>query len=78
MPLLKRVEHTYGVDPYVMLGLWGMETAYGDLITNPKHMRPVTPALAALAGNPGAVPIGSRNCSTRWSSWSADGPIRRI
>ena len=49
MPLLKRVEHTYGVDPYVMLGLWGMETAYGDLITNPKHMRPVTPALAALA-----------------------------
>jgi lytic murein transglycosylase len=49
MPLLKRVEHTYGVDPYVMLGLWGMETAYGDLITNPKHMRPVIPALAALA-----------------------------
>jgi lytic murein transglycosylase len=49
MPLLKRVEHTYGVDLYVMLGLWGMETAYGDLITNPKHMRPVIPALAALA-----------------------------
>ena len=49
MPLLKRVEHSYGVDPYVMLGLWGMETAYGDLITNPKHMRPVLPALAALA-----------------------------
>jgi membrane-bound lytic murein transglycosylase B len=49
MPLLKRVEHTYGVDPYVMLGLWGMETAYGDLVTNPKHMRPVLPALAALA-----------------------------
>jgi len=49
MPLLQRVEHTYGVDPYVMLGLWGMETAYGDLVTNPKHMRPVLPALAALA-----------------------------
>ncbi len=49
MPLLKRVEHTYGVDPYVMLGLWGMETAFGDLVTNPKHMRPVIPALAALA-----------------------------
>jgi lytic murein transglycosylase len=49
MPLLKRVEHTYGLDSYVMLGLWGMETAYGDLITNPKHMRPVLPALAALA-----------------------------
>ncbi len=49
MPLLKRVEHAYGVDPYIMLGLWGMETAFGDLVTNPKHMRPVIPALAALA-----------------------------
>jgi lytic murein transglycosylase len=49
MPVLQRVEKAYGVDPYVMLGLWGMETAYGDLVTNPKHMRPVFPALAALA-----------------------------
>ncbi len=49
MPLLKRVEGAYGVDPYIMLGLWGMETAFGDLVTNPKHMRPIFPALAALA-----------------------------
>jgi membrane-bound lytic murein transglycosylase B len=47
--LLERIEKTYGVDRYTMLGLWGMESAYGDVIDNPKHMRPVLPALAALA-----------------------------
>ena len=36
-------------DRYTMLGLWGMESAFGDLVTNPKHMRPIFPALAALA-----------------------------
>lgn len=48
-PLLERIESTYGVDRYVMLGLWGMESAFGDVVENPKHMRPVLPALAALA-----------------------------
>jgi membrane-bound lytic murein transglycosylase B len=47
--LLERVEKEYGVDRYTMLGLWGMESAFGDLVTNPKHMRPIFPALAALA-----------------------------
>jgi membrane-bound lytic murein transglycosylase B len=47
--VLERVEHAYGVDRSIMLGLWGMETAFGDLVVNPKHMRPVFPALAALA-----------------------------
>ena len=47
--LLERIERTYGVDRFTMLGLWGMELAYGDVIDNPKHMRPVIPALAALA-----------------------------
>jgi membrane-bound lytic murein transglycosylase B len=47
--LLEKIERTYGVDRYIMLGLWGMESAYGDVIDNPKHMRPVLPALAALA-----------------------------
>ncbi len=52
-PLLERIERTYGVDRYVMLGLWGMESAFGDVVTNPKHMRPIIPALAALAwGDP--------------------------
>jgi len=48
-PLLARIEKEYGVDRYVMLGLWGMESAFGDVIANPKHMKPVFPALAALA-----------------------------
>jgi lytic murein transglycosylase len=47
--LLERVEREYGVDRYIMLALWGMESAFGDVVINPKHMRPVLPALAALA-----------------------------
>src|SRR5262249_33478286 len=47
--LLERVEREYAVDRYAMLGLWGMESAFGDVVVNPKHMRPVLPALAALA-----------------------------
>jgi lytic murein transglycosylase len=47
--LLTRVEHAYGVDRYLMLALWGIESAFGDVVVNPKHMRPVLPALAALA-----------------------------
>jgi len=48
-PLLERIERAYGISPSIMLGLWGMESAFGDVVENPKHMRPVLPALAALA-----------------------------
>ncbi len=47
--LLARIEKDFGVDRYVMLGLWGMESSFGDVIVNRKYMRPVIPALAALA-----------------------------
>ncbi|MFV0369620.1 MAG: lytic murein transglycosylase [Hyphomicrobiaceae bacterium] len=47
--LLRRIERDYGVDSSTMLGLWGMESAFGEVVLNPKHMRPVIPALAALA-----------------------------
>jgi lytic murein transglycosylase len=47
--LLARIEKDYGVDRYLMLGLWGMESSFGDVIVNRKYMRPVIPALAALA-----------------------------
>jgi len=47
--LLARIEGDYGVDRFIMLALWGIESSYGDVITNPKYMRPVIPALAALA-----------------------------
>ena len=47
--LLARLEKDYGVDRYTLLGLWGIESSFGDVIVNPKYMRPVIPALAALA-----------------------------
>jgi lytic murein transglycosylase len=47
--LLSRIERDYGVDRHIMLALWGIESSYGDVIDNPKYMRPVIPALAALA-----------------------------
>jgi lytic murein transglycosylase len=47
--LLERLEHDYGVDRNILLALWGIESSYGDVIDNPKYMRPVLPALAALA-----------------------------
>ena len=39
----------YGVDRYILLALWGVESAYGDPIVQQNYMRPVFPALAALA-----------------------------
>jgi len=48
-PLLDRIERDYGVDRHIMLSLWGNESSYGDVVDNPKYMRPVIPALAALA-----------------------------
>ena len=47
--LLARIEKDYGVAPSVMMGLWGIESAYGDPLVQKNHMRPVIPALAALA-----------------------------
>lgn len=48
-PLLSRIEHDVGVDRGVMLGLWGVESAYGDPTVQRNAMRPVFPSLAALA-----------------------------
>ena len=48
-PLLARLEQDYGVDRYILLALWGIESAYGDPLVQQNHMRPVLPALAALA-----------------------------
>jgi membrane-bound lytic murein transglycosylase B len=48
-PLLSRIERDYGVDRAIMLGLWGVESAYGDPDVQKNHMRPVIPALATLA-----------------------------
>jgi len=47
--LLARIEKDVGVDRMILLSLWGIESAYGDPIVQKNHMRPVIPALAALA-----------------------------
>ena len=47
--LLSRIEHEHGVDRYILLALWGVESAYGDPMVQKNYMRPVFPALAALA-----------------------------
>jgi membrane-bound lytic murein transglycosylase B len=47
--LLARIEKDYGVDRYLLLALWGVESAYGDPQVQQNHMRPIFPALAALA-----------------------------
>ena len=60
--LLDRIEQDYGVDRYILLALWGVEFGYGDVVANPKYMRPVIPALAASPGASRAgAPTGSRS-----------------
>jgi peptidoglycan lytic transglycosylase B len=47
--LFSRIEQDFGVERSVMLGVWGVESAYGDPDVQRNHMRPIFPALAALA-----------------------------
>jgi lytic murein transglycosylase len=47
--LLEKIEQKYGVDRYILVALWGVESAYGDPMVQRQYMRPVFPALAALA-----------------------------
>jgi membrane-bound lytic murein transglycosylase B len=49
--LFARIEQDYGVERGTLLALWGVESAYGDPLVQQNHMRPVFPALAALAWN---------------------------
>src|SRR6266576_6339034 len=48
-PLLARIEKDFGVERGVILGLWGIESTFGDPIVQQNYMRPVIPSLAALA-----------------------------
>ena len=64
--LLERIEGDFGVQRSVILGLWGIESAYGDPIVHRNHSRPVIPALARSPGARHAVAsIGSASFSTR-------------
>ena len=48
-PLLSRIEKDFGVEPAFMLGVWGIESAFGDPIVAKNHLHPVIPSLATLA-----------------------------
>jgi membrane-bound lytic murein transglycosylase B len=48
-PLLARIEKDFGVEPSFMLGVWGIESAFGDPVVEKNHMRPIVPSLATLA-----------------------------
>src|SRR5947207_2020250 len=48
-PLLARIEKDFGVERGVILGLWGIESTFGDPIVQQNRARPVFPSLAALA-----------------------------
>jgi len=48
-PLFDRIEQDFGVEPAFMLGVWGIESAFGDPVVAKNHMRPVIPSLATLA-----------------------------
>jgi lytic murein transglycosylase len=47
--LFDRIEKTYGIDPTILAAVWGMESSYGELVDNPKYMKPVLTSLATLA-----------------------------
>ena len=48
-PLFARIERDFGVERSIMLGVWGIESTFGDPIVQKSHMRPVIPSLATLA-----------------------------
>ncbi len=47
--LVARIEKDTGVSRAILVSLWGIESAYGDPDVHKNHMRPIFPALAALA-----------------------------
>jgi membrane-bound lytic murein transglycosylase B len=47
--LLARIERDFGVEASFMLGVWGIESAFGDPLVEKNHMRPVIASLATLA-----------------------------
>jgi membrane-bound lytic murein transglycosylase B len=48
-PLFSRIEQDFGVERAFMLGVWGIESAFGDPVVEKNHMRPIIPSLATLA-----------------------------
>ena len=47
--LFAAIGQTYGVDPYVLGAIWGMETDYGAVLSNDGLIRPIVRSLATVA-----------------------------
>ena len=46
--LLTATGQKYGVDPYLLSSIWGIETNYGRVLADPQYIRPIIPSLATL------------------------------
>jgi len=46
--LFTAVGQAYGVDPYILAAIWGMETDYGAVLGNDSLIRPIVRSLATL------------------------------
>ncbi|WP_108398003.1 lytic murein transglycosylase [Devosia submarina] len=46
--LFASIGQSYGVDPYVLGAIWGMETDYGSVLGDSKLIRPIVRSLATL------------------------------
>jgi membrane-bound lytic murein transglycosylase B len=46
--LFAAVGKRFGVDPYLLGAIWGIETSYGAVLDNPKLIKPVVRSLATL------------------------------
>ncbi len=46
--LLTATGQKYGVDPYLLSSIWGIETNYGRVLSDPTFIRPIIPSLATL------------------------------
>ncbi|HEV2515343.1 MAG TPA: lytic murein transglycosylase [Devosia sp.] len=46
--LLEATGKKYGVDPYLLASIWGIETNYGRVLGDPQYIRPIIPSLATL------------------------------
>ena len=72
--LLTRVEKDFGVERSVMLGIWGIESAYGDPDVQQNQCGRLSRRLRHWPGAiRGVARTGSRSCSTPWSSSIAAG-----
>lgn len=53
--LLSRIEQRYGVDRYTVLAVWGIESHYGAVFSNPRIVKNTIRSLATLAYNGGRL-----------------------